>query len=237
MNRPVVGIGVFPGTNCERETARAFASHGVPVRFLWHEDPVPEDVDWVVLPGGFSYGDYLRAGAIARFSRLVQSLRDFVQDPHHVVLGICNGFQILTEAHLLPGALAMNASGMFLCRVVEVEVSSHHPLLRGLVPGERLRLPVAHGEGRFIADGDVLRQLEEQDRILFRYTEDINGSLGRIAGIAGGQGNVLGMMPHPERAVHPLISTDGARLLGQMLHNWRKDYGARGTEGSPQVAA
>lgn len=237
MTRPVVGIAVFPGTNCERETARAFAAHGVSIRYLWHEEPVPEEVDWVVLPGGFSYGDYLRAGAIARFSRLVQSLHAFARDLRHVVFGICNGFQILTEAHLLPGALTLNASGTFVCRVVEVEVTSHHPLFRGLTPGERLRLPVAHGEGRFVADPDVIEDLEKQDRILFRYTEDINGSLGRIAGIASDPGNVIGMMPHPERAVHPLLTTDGARLLGQMIQNWREHHGVRGTEGSPQVAA
>ncbi len=237
MTRPVVGIAVFPGTNCERETARAFASHGVPVRYLWHEEPVPEEVDWVVLPGGFSYGDYLRAGAIARLSPLVRSLQTFVKDPRKVVFGICNGFQILTEAHLLPGALTWNHTGVFLCRVVEVEVVSHHPLLRGLAPGEVLRLPVAHSEGRFVADGETLRRLSEKDGILFRYTEDINGSTERIAGVAATEGNVIGMMPHPERAVHPLISTDGARLLGLMLQNWREHHGTRGTEGSPQAAA
>lgn len=238
MNRPVVGVALFPGTNCERETARAFERVGASVRYLWHESPTPKDVDWIVLPGGFSYGDYLRAGAIARWSPLVQSLPSFLQDPRHFVLGICNGFQILTEAHLLPGALTKNHTGSFLCDVVEVEVAASHPLFQGMGVGETLFLPVAHGEGRFVTDGQTLRVLEEENRILFRYRHDINGSLNRIAGIASSQGNVLGMMPHPERAMHPLVSTDGIRLLEIMIQNWRKEYvGTPRTERRSEIPA
>lgn len=224
--QPTLGIAVFPGTNCERETYEAFRALPVRLRYLWYEETDFSGVDLVVLPGGFSYGDYLRAGAIARISPLVDALREFVARGRGWVLGICNGFQVLTEAHLLPGALIRNTSGRFVCRRVSLRVENPHtPLTRTLTGGEVIQLPVAHGEGRYVVDEVTRRNLWARGQVLFTYTEDINGSVDRIAGVMNEAGTVFGMMPHPERAVDPLRGwPDGIRLLQAWVESWREQH-------------
>jgi phosphoribosylformylglycinamidine synthase subunit PurQ / glutaminase len=183
---------------------------------LWHDDDDLDGIDAVVVPGGFSYGDYLRAGALARFSRLMEALATFAQRGGPV-LGICNGFQVLCEAHLLPGALLTNEEIRFVCRQVEVVVESNRsPFTAGLEPGERLSIPVKHQQGRFFAPDDVLDELESRGQVALRYAagHNPNGSVRDIAGVTNEAGNVLGLMPHPEHAVDELTgSADGRRLF------------------------
>jgi len=222
------GVIVFPGSNCDRDVA--YVTRDLlrqPTRMIWHEDSDLSDVDVVIVPGGFSYGDYLRCGAIARFSPAMRSVVDHA-DQGKYVLGICNGLQVLTEAKLLPGALVRNRDLHFICDRVPLRVertdllwTSHYR------PGEVITLPIAHGEGSYYADADTLKALEDNRQVLFRYcsadgTSDSannpNGSLENIAGICNLQGNVLGMMPHPERAADPALgATDGIRLFHGML--------------------
>src|SRR5690349_17977417 len=214
-----VGVVVFPGSNCDHDAYYALErSLGVDARFIWHDSSVLGDVDAVILPGGFSYGDYLRTGAIAKFSPVMAAVRRFAENGGPV-LGICNGFQVLTEAGLLPGALVRNAGLKFVCRTVPVEVcTTDSPFTQGLRKGEVLRLPVAHGEGCYIADKEVLEELEKEDRVVLRYRENPNGSMNDIAGIVNRERNVLGMMPHPERAADPLVGgTDGLAILRCLL--------------------
>jgi phosphoribosylformylglycinamidine synthase I len=194
------GVVVFPGSNCERDMADAVRLHLKEESvFLWHEDTDLRGVDCILLPGGFSYGDYLRSGAIARFSPVMESVKAFAERGGPV-LGVCNGFQVLTEAHLLPGALMKNASLRFQCEQVELVVErTNTPFSKAYQAGQRLRLPIAHGEGNFYAEPDVIRGLEDNHQVVFRYAEDVNGSINRIAGICNARGNVVGMMPHPER--------------------------------------
>lgn len=214
-----VGVIVFPGSNCDHDAYYAFErSLGVNARFIWHDSFTVGDVDAVILPGGFSYGDYLRTGAIAKFSPVMAAVKRFAENGGSV-LGICNGFQVLTEAGLLPGALVRNAGLKFVCRTVPVEVcTSDSPFTQSLQKGEILRLPVAHGEGCYIADNETLDELEKEDRVVLRYRDNPNGSMNDIAGIVNRERNVLGMMPHPERATEPLMgSSDGLLVLRSML--------------------
>lgn len=209
---------VFPGSNCDEDAVKAIVQvTGDEAHLVWHHDSDLSQYDAIVLPGGFSYGDYLRSGAIARFSPIMNAVKQ-AADAGKLVLGICNGFQVLTEAGLLPGALARNENLQFRCEVVELEVvNTKSPFTAAYKPGETLRVPIAHGEGRYVADEEVLRQLEKNGQIAFTYKNNPNGSVRDIAGIVNERGNVLGMMPHPERAVAKWMeSEDGARLFESM---------------------
>lgn len=209
------GVVVFPGSNCERDMADAVRLHlKEDLVFLWHDDTDLRSVDCVLLPGGFSYGDYLRSGAIARFSPVMESVKAFA-DKGGPVLGVCNGFQVLTEAHLLPGALMKNTSLRFQCDQVDLIVEQSHSVFSGAYqPGQRITLPIAHGEGNFYAEPDVIQRLEDNHQVVFRYAEDVNGSINRIAGICNERGNVMGMMPHPERNLWPAASSHDANWTG-----------------------
>lgn len=219
-----VGIVVFPGSNCDADTLQAFTGlSGVEAKLLWHKDTDLQGSDLVVLPGGFSYGDYLRSGAIARFAGIMDSVRRFAQQGGYV-LGICNGFQVLTEAGLLPGALLRNTSQLFVSNDVYLQpVSRKANLSRHLDPQSSYRIPIAHGEGRYYTDDDGLKALQDGDQILFRYVDQAgqrhalanpNGSMDDIAGICSPNGRVMGLMPHPERACNPLLGLDdGLSLL------------------------
>jgi phosphoribosylformylglycinamidine synthase subunit PurQ / glutaminase len=217
--RPRIAVVVFPGSNDDRDAALALEGLGADPVLVWHADEELPDVGGVVLPGGFSYGDYLRAGAIARFSPAMRAVAEFAADGGFV-LGICNGFQVLCEAGLLPGALRANESLAFVCRDVALRVErADVPLLAGCRVGQRLTIPVKHGEGCYTADEELLAQLQAENQIVLRYDDDNpNGSLDDIAGVVNAEGNVLGLMPHPEHAVEALLgSTDGALILGSML--------------------
>lgn len=222
------GVIVFPGSNCDRDVVLVTRDLlGQPTRMVWHEDTDIDDLDVMIIPGGFSYGDYLRCGAIARFSPVMQATVRHAQQGKFV-LGICNGFQILTEAGLLPGALVRNRDLHFICDRVSLRVErTHLPWTQTYHPGQVITLPIAHGEGRYYADASTLAALEDNQQILFRYcaedgtwdqTSNPNGSLHNIAGICNQQGNVLGMMPHPERASDPALgNTDGLALFQGLL--------------------
>jgi phosphoribosylformylglycinamidine synthase len=214
-----VGVVVFPGSNCDHDAWYA-VHHNLQHQadFIWHESGSLGSVDAVILPGGFSYGDYLRTGAIAKFSPVMAAVKRFASEGGPV-LGICNGFQVLTEAGLLPGALVRNANLKFVCRTVPVEVvTAGSPFTHDAVKGQVLQLPVAHGEGCYIADDSTLDRLEAEDRVVLRYLDNPNGSMRNIAGIVNEARNVMGMMPHPERASDYLMgSTDGLVLLKSLL--------------------
>jgi len=206
-----VAVVRFPGSNCDADAWHAARDAGHAVTYVWHRSTDLEDADVVVLPGGFSYGDYLRAGAIARFSPVMKAVAAHA-DAGRPVLGICNGFQILCEAGLLPGALARNAGLSFVCRWVTIRVeATDTPFTASYLAGDRIRSPVAHGEGRFVTDEATLDRLERERRVVFRYVGDNpNGALRDIAGITNEGRNVVGLMPHPERAVHALSRTRAA---------------------------
>ena len=216
-----IGVVVFPGSNCDHDASYA-VQHNLKHQadFIWHQSGSLGPVDAVILPGGFSYGDYLRTGAIAKFSPVMAAVKKFA-DAGGPVLGICNGFQVLTEAGLLPGALVRNANLKFVCRTVPVEVvTTDSPFTRDAVKGQLLQLPVAHGEGCYVADEATLDQLEAEDRVALRYRDNPNGSMRNIAGIFNKARNVMGMMPHPERAAdHLMGSTDGSVLLQSLLNS------------------
>lgn len=211
---------VFPGSNCDRDLAVALELvTGVKPAMLWHDDPeLPEGLDLITLPGGFSHGDYLRSGAIAARSPIMRAVIR-AADRGTPVLGICNGFQVLTESGLLPGALMRNAGLDFVCRDVKLEVvTTDTPFTRAYKPGETITVPVAHHDGNFQADADTLDRLEQQGQVAFRYAEAVNGSARNIAGILNNKRNVLGMMPHPERVVEAAHGkTDGRRLFEGLL--------------------
>jgi len=220
-DRPLIPVLVFPGSNDDRDAALALERLGADAPRVWHTaEDLPARTAAVVLPGGFSYGDYLRCGAIARFSPALRAVRAFAADGG-LVLGICNGFQILTEAGLLPGALRPNASLAFVCRDVTLSVESDStPFTYRCLPGDALTIPVKHGDGCFVADDELLAELEERGQVALRYApgENPNGSVADIAGVTNAEGNVLGLMPHPEHAVDPLLgSTDGAAILGSLV--------------------
>jgi phosphoribosylformylglycinamidine synthase len=211
-----VAVIRFPGSNCDEETLRAFSLAGAEAYFVWHRERSLGGADIVVLPGGFAFGDYLRAGAIARFSPVMESVREHARGGGPV-LGICNGFQVLCEAGLLPGALTRNAGLTFVSRPVRVRVeSTDTPFTRLYPPGAIFTLPVAHGEGRYVAPAEVIEELESEGRVVLRYVEGTNpnGSTNDIAGIANRERNVVGIMPHPERAVDRLLgSADGLTMF------------------------
>lgn len=210
-----VAVVRFPGSNCDADAWHAAREAGHAVEFVWHRSRDLGGADLVVLPGGFAYGDYLRAGAIARFSPVMKAVEAHAR-AGRLLLGICNGFQVLCEAGILPGALARNAGLAFVCRWVTVRVeATDTPFTARYRRGETLRFPVAHGEGRYVADAAVLDRLEQERRVVFRYAGDNpNGALRDIAGITNEGRNVVGMMPHPERAAEALLgSADGAALF------------------------
>ena len=215
---PRVGVVVFPGTNCEHDVVAAVDRLGGVAELLWHGRRELGGVDAIVLPGGFAHGDYLRPGALARFSPIMGAVAEFAAAGGPVV-GICNGFQVLTEAGLLPGALQKNRHLRFVCTTVGVRVDSARSVLtRGVPVGTVLQVPVNHFLGSYVCDRSTLDELVDGDRVVLRYTENPNGSVDDIAGIANAAGNVVGLMPHPERAVDQLLgSTDGAVLLGALL--------------------
>ncbi len=218
---------VFPGSNCDRDMKTGLEAAGIDAGFVWHGDSaLPGGLDAVLIPGGFSYGDYLRCGAIGARSPIMQAVRDFAARGGYV-LGVCNGFQILTESGLLPGALMRNASQRFICREVALRVESDAPrFLRHYQPGEVIHLPVAHAEGCYMVDDETLSALEGNGQIALRYCDDagqvdsgtnLNGSRHNIAGVMNAEKNVLGMMPHPERACDPITGgTDGLALLAAL---------------------
>jgi phosphoribosylformylglycinamidine synthase subunit PurQ / glutaminase len=214
-----IGVVVFPGSNCDHDAWYAINQnlHGN-AEFVWHDSTDLSKIDAVLLPGGFSYGDYLRCGAIARFSPVMKAVKEFADDGG-LVLGVCNGFQILVEAGLLPGALLRNQDLKFHCHHVTLRTeTTDSPFTSKLRKGQLVTLPIAHGEGRYFADEKTLDELEAEDRVAFRYIENPNGSLRDIAGILNKGRNVLGMMPHPERACDPLMgSTEGLGILESML--------------------
>ena len=216
--RPRIAVVVFPGSNDDRDAALALEGLGAEPTLVWHAEPTLPDVGAVVLPGGFSYGDYLRCGAIARFAQVMDAVARFAAEGG-LVLGICNGFQVLCEAGLLPGTLMPNASLSFVCRDVDLVVErTDTPFTSRCEPDARLTIPVKHGEGCYFADGELLAQLEANDQIVLRYEDNPNGSVDDIAGVVNVTGNVMGLMPHPEHAVDPLLgSTDGALILGSLV--------------------
>ena len=222
------GVLVFPGSNCDHDaywTLEHVAKQ--PVTFLWHDSPDLQNCDAIIVPGGFAYGDYLRTGAIAKFSRVMESVRKFA-DQGGLVIGICNGFQILCESGLLPGALMRNVGLKYVCKPVHVRVeNTDTPFTNACQPGEVLTIPIGHMEGNYFCDEATLAELKRDNRIIFRYTTpsgeptpdaNPNGSLENIAGIANARRNVLGMMPHPERSAEPeLGGTDGFKLFQSMV--------------------
>lgn len=214
------GVVVFPGSNCDHDAQFSVTANlGEKAEMLWHRDAtIPTDIDAVILPGGFSYGDYLRCGAIAKFSPLIGAVKAFAAKGG-LVIGICNGFQILTECHLLPGALVRNTDLKYICKPVDLRIeTTNTPFTNSASKGQIVTFPIAHGEGRYTADEATLDQLEAEDRVVFRYIDNPNGSLRDIAGICNKERNVLGMMPHPERATDALMgSADGLTVFRSML--------------------
>jgi len=222
------GVVAFPRSNCDADAYHAFKDAlGQPTTYLWHKDHDLQGVDCVVLPGGFSYGDYLRSGAIARFSPLMQEVREFA-GKGGLVLGICNGFQVLLELNLLPGAMLRNKRLKFLCQYVTIRVENDRtPFTRKGTKGQVLRIPIAHFDGNWYAPADTLKEVEDNGQVVFRYCDpegrltpesNVNGSLNSIAGLSNKNGNVMGMMPHPERAVESILgSEDGLVVLSSLL--------------------
>jgi phosphoribosylformylglycinamidine synthase subunit PurQ / glutaminase len=213
-----IGVIIFPGSNCDRDALYAIERTGAEPVELWHADADLKGVDAVVVPGGFSYGDYLRPGAIARFSKVMGPLEEFANDGGPV-LGVCNGFQVLTEAHLLPGALLRNTSMRFVCKRVRARVeTAQTPWTSLFEPGDELVLPVAHNEGNYFADERTLRELEDEERVVLRYLDNPNGSLNDIAGICNADRNVVGLMPHPERVSDDVLgSEEGLKVFKSVL--------------------
>jgi phosphoribosylformylglycinamidine synthase I len=236
-----IGVVVFPGSNCDRDTVHALAQAGAEPIALWHEEASLQGVAAVVLPGGFAYGDYLRAGVIARFSPVMRSVADFAESGG-LVLGICNGFQVLAEAGLVPGALLRNRSLRFLGREVSIAAERlDTPFTHALTATGPLRMPIAHGEGCYFADETTLDALEAEGRVLFRYVDaageraaeddrvaNANGSLRAIAGVMNAAGNVAGLMPHPERASEAILgSEDGGGIVRSLVESAAKAVGER----------
>ncbi len=229
------GVIKFPGSNCDQDAYYTLKDVlGQPVEYLWHQDADLKGVDCVVVPGGFSYGDYLRCGAIARFAPAMAATQEFASRGG-LVLGICNGFQVLCESHLLPGALVRNDGQRFVCKQVHLRAeNTNTPFTNALRPGQVLQVPVAHGEGKYVCDDATLDELKAKNRVIFRYTApeeqevgaahggtNPNGSRDDIAGIASEKFNVLGLMPHPERAADPALgSGDGRAIFESLLRFW-----------------
>jgi phosphoribosylformylglycinamidine synthase subunit PurQ / glutaminase len=213
-----VGVVVFPGTNCELDVQYAVEQLGGRAELLWHGEDSTKGVDAVVVPGGFAHGDYLRTGAIARFSPVMRAVGEYARAGGPVI-GICNGFQVLCEAHLLPGALQKNSGLKFLCETVALRVETTSTALTNQARvGDVLRIPINHFEGNYVCDARALAELRAEDRVILRYVDNPNGSLDDIAGICNAEGNVVGLMPHPERASDVLLgSSDGVVLLKSLL--------------------
>jgi phosphoribosylformylglycinamidine synthase subunit PurQ / glutaminase len=221
------GVIQFPGSNCDQDAYHALTDvFGQPTRYIWHKDATLGDVDCVVVPGGFSYGDYLRTGAIARFAPAMKAVIEHAR-AGGLVLGICNGFQILCEAHLLPGALIRNRGLKFICDQVHVRVeTTDSPFTNVCRKSQALRIPIAHGEGSYFAEPNVIEQIKREDRVLVRYCDkegkvtnatNPNGSLDNIAGICNEKRNVFGLMPHPERASEKLLGSDDGRVIFESI--------------------
>ncbi|GGE80018.1 phosphoribosylformylglycinamidine synthase subunit PurQ [Priestia taiwanensis] len=217
---------VFPGSNCDVDMFHAIQDElGEEVEYVWHDASSLDAYDAILLPGGFSYGDYLRCGAISRFANVMQAVKK-AADEGKPVLGVCNGFQILTEAGLLPGALIRNNNLKFMCKTEELMVANNNTMFTSLYEqGEVIRIPIAHGEGNYYCDEETLARLEENKQIAFRYVNNPNGSVADIAGVTNERGNVLGMMPHPERAVDSLLGgNDGLNVFKSILKAWRESH-------------
>ena len=217
--RPKIAVVVFPGSNDDRDAAWALGALGAEAQLVWHaEHELPPQTGAVVLPGGFSYGDYLRCGAIARFAPVLDAVRAFAAEGGPV-LGICNGFQILCEAGLLPGVLRRNRELEFVCRDVRIRVERDDtPFTSRCTPGQELTIPVKHGEGSWYASEELYDELDAAGQLVLRYAEDCNGSVGDVAGVCNAERNVLGLMPHPEHAVDPLLGpSDGGLLLAALV--------------------
>jgi phosphoribosylformylglycinamidine synthase subunit PurQ / glutaminase len=217
--RPTIAVLVFPGSNDDRDAAWALGALGANVQLVWHADTeLPRGTAGVVLPGGFSYGDYLRCGALARFAPVLEAVRGFAA-AGGPVLGICNGFQILCEAGLLPGTLRRNRDLHFVCRDIRLTVErADNPFTARCAAGQELTIPVKHGEGSWYADDELYAEVEQGGQVLLRYAEDCNGSRGDVAGVCSREGNVFGLMPHPEHAVDPLLGPgDGALILAALV--------------------
>jgi phosphoribosylformylglycinamidine synthase I len=221
------GVVIFPGSNCDTDTWHALHdSMGATADYIWHEETDLARFDCIILPGGFSYGDYLRTGAVARFSPVMEAVTQFAHNGG-LVLGICNGFQILLEAGMLPGAMMRNAGQTFVCRYINMRVeSTDTPYTRAMEKGSVLRIPIAHGEGNYYADPGTLAELKRNDQIVFRYSTaegeitaeaNPNGSLENIAGVCSRERNVMGLMPHPERCSDPLLGSADGRLVWESL--------------------
>lgn len=219
---------VFPGSNCDIDCYKAVEQTlGEPVDYVWHTATDLSPYDCILVPGGFSYGDYLRCGAISRFAPVMNEVAKAAEEGKYI-LGICNGFQILTEAGLLPGALRRNDSMKFRCHDSVLQVVNHDtPFTRNYSEGQEIVIPIAHGEGNYYCDETTLQQLRDNRQIVFTYKDNPNGSVGDIAGICNERGNVLGMMPHPERAVSSLLgSEDGRAMFTSIIQTWRDRHGA-----------
>lgn len=221
---------VFPGSNCDIDLYKAIEDTiGQPVDYVWHTDGDLSKYDCILVPGGFSYGDYLRCGAIAQFTNVMKAVVKAAEEGKYV-LGICNGFQVLTEARLLPGALLRNNSMKFRCHQAVLQVENNTTAFtRDYAEGELINIPIAHGEGNYYCDDATLKELQENNQIVFRYKagNNPNGSLDDIAGISNKAGNVVGMMPHPERAIHEILgSADGKKMFTSILSAWREKHDA-----------
>ncbi|RXJ02372.1 phosphoribosylformylglycinamidine synthase subunit PurQ [Anaerobacillus alkaliphilus] len=217
---------VFPGSNCDVDMYHAIRDElGEEVEYVWHTETDLDRFDGILLPGGFSYGDYLRCGAIARFSNVMEAVKKAAAEGKPV-LGVCNGFQVLLEAGLLPGAMRRNENLKFICRPVTLVVENNQTMFTtGYEASQEITIPVAHGEGNYYCDEELLKTLEANKQIVFKYKDNPNGSISDIAGITNEQGNVLGMMPHPERAVDQLLgSNDGLQLFKSILRTWREAH-------------
>lgn len=217
---------VFPGSNCDIDMYHAVKDElGEEVEYVWHDTDNLDEFDGILLPGGFSYGDYLRTGAIARFSKVMKEVIK-AAEAGKPVMGVCNGFQILLEAGLLPGAMRRNESLSFICKPVELKVENNESMFTGeYEQGQTITIPVAHGEGNYYCDEATLEQLKANNQIVFTYQQNPNGSLADIAGIINEKGNVLGMMPHPERAVDSLLgSADGLKMFQSIVKAWREAH-------------
>jgi phosphoribosylformylglycinamidine synthase I len=214
------GVVIFPGSNCDHDCYYVIESViGKPVEFIWHQDTALRGFDAIILPGGFAYGDYLRTGALAKFSPVMGAIRDFASKGG-LVIGICNGFQILCEAGLLPGALLKNVGMKYLCKFLYLRTeTSNTPFTNGLSKGQLLHIPIGHGDGNYFAEPEALKRIEDNDQVVFRYVENPNGSIHDIAGIINEQRNVLGMMPHPDRSSEAILgSADGKLIFESMVH-------------------
>ncbi len=227
--KPKFGVVVFPGSNCDHDAYYAVKKVlGNEAEFLWHKDKDLQNSDVIILPGGFSYGDYLRTGSIARFSPIMDEVIKFANNGG-IVIGICNGFQILLEAGLLPGVMIQNKSLKFICKDVTLKVENKNTIFTNTIDKNLLTIPVAHGDGNYFADEETLRELEDNDQIVFRYSSsdgkiseefNPNGSVSNIAGIVNKENTILGMMPHPERCCDPVLGkTDGASVFKSVVNN------------------